>query len=343
MSDEPIRDKSRSREEEVPVEALGLDVTYRCPARCAHCAYACGPEGRYMEVAEAQALLRDGRDLGASVVCISGGEPFVDLGRLARIIQACRGAGFEEIWVFTNGFWARSRPKARVTVEHLRDLGVTKLFVSADSLHAPYVPTADVILLAGTAASVGLEVKVDCRINPLAANSDSETIQIAEQMRQIPGVQVQISLPWAIGRASSLFESVGVDQHTPEPTTGFSAGTAELRGPCNEIWPGGDLRVPGGVDVDTEGYVNLCPGLAIGKIGDRSLREVVGNYDWEAHPVVRVLADLGPVGLAMQAVARGYRPRSRYASRCHLCYDVRKFLRPAFPEYLGPANCYPEI
>jgi len=295
-----------------------------------------------MEVAQAQALLRDGRALGASVVCISGGEPFVDPGRLERIIQDSRNERFEEIWVFTNAFWARSREQVRVTVEHLQDLGVTKLFVSADSLHARYVPTPQAILLAATAASAGLEVEVDCRINPVAADSDSETIQIAEQMRQVPGVQVQISLPWAIGRAASLFESVGMEQHTPELAAGFSADIAELRGPCNEIWPGGDLRVPAGVDVDTEGYVSLCPGLAIGKIGDRSFREVVRNYRWEAHPVVQVLADLGPAGLAMQAAARGYRPRSCYASRCHLCYDVRKFLRPAFPEYLGPADCYPD-
>ncbi len=296
-----------------------------------------------MEVAEAQALLRDGRDLGASIVCISGGEPFVDLGRLADVIRASRSEQFKEIWVFTNGFWARSQHKARVTVERLRDMGVTKLFVSADSLHARYVPTAHVITLAGTAASVGLAVEADCRINPLAAGSDSETIQIAEQMRQIPGVRVQISLPWAIGRAFSLFESVGADQNTSESATvGFSADVGELSGPCKEIWPGGDLRAPAGVDVDTEGYVSLCPGLAIGKIGDRSLREVVDDYHWEVHPVVRVLTDVGPAGLAMQASVRGYRPRSRYASRCHLCYDVRKFLRPIFPDYLGPANCYPE-
>ena len=40
------------------------------------------------------------------------------------------------------------------------------------------------------------------------------------------------------------------------------------------------------------------------------------------------------------AVEKGFRPRSGYAQKCHLCWEVRKFLRPLLPDALGPAEIY---
>lgn len=101
------------------------------------------------------------------------------------------------------------------------------------------------------------------------------------------------------------------------------------------------MRSPGEVEVDLWGYVMFCPGLALGRLGLQSLAEMVGQYDCEGHPLAGVLArEKGPQGLAARAAAWGYRAPEGISSRCHLCYDVRRFLRPRFADLLGPPNCY---
>ena len=39
-------------------------------------------------------------------------------------------------------------------------------------------------------------------------------------------------------------------------------------------------------------------------------------------------------------VQRGFKPRDGYPQKCNFCWEVRKFLRPYFPETFGPAEVY---
>jgi hypothetical protein len=106
---------------------------------------------------------------------------------------------------------------------------------------------------------------------------------------------------------------------------------------------GGDLRAPTTVEIHPGGWVNLCAGLALGNANERRLDEILAEYDPDAHPIIGVLAREGPSGLLRLAQRHGYLPAIGYVNGCHLCYQVRRFLRPYYPDHLAPAHPYTDV
>ena len=52
----------------------------------------------------------------------------------------------------------------------------------------------------------------------------------------------------------------------------------------------------------------------------------------------------GPIGLTRISEASGFVLREGgYVDKCHLCQDVRTYLRPLFPDVLCPDNYYPPM
>ncbi len=78
-------------------------------------------------------------------------------------------------------------------------------------------------------------------------------------------------------------------------------------------------------------------GLCVGAGG---ITEAWAGYDPATHPIVRLLLEGGPYALAQFAVERGFGLEAGYADACHLCYRAREYLRPQFPDLLGPDEMY---
>jgi len=83
------------------------------------------------------------------------------------------------------------------------------------------------------------------------------------------------------------------------------------------------------------------------------LRSILGNVErtplpaqtaagFPGNPIVDALREQGPVGLLRLAEACGYQ-REEYVQKCHLCWQVRKFLRPHHPDIPRPAEAYPPL
>ena len=89
--------------------------------------------------------------------------------------------------------------------------------------------------------------------------------------------------------------------------------------------------------VDAWGNLHVCQGIVIGNLLQRSLAEIVREYEPDAHPIVGPLLAGGPAELA----ERYGLPRMQgYADACHLCYSARCALRNRFPELLAPDQMY---
>lgn len=103
------------------------------------------------------------------------------------------------------------------------------------------------------------------------------------------------------------------------------------------------LDDPSRVHIGPGGEIHLCQGLLLGESAEeRSLREILEDYEPERHPIAAPLLRGGPAELARQAQASGFSPsRDRYADSCQLCYEVRSFLRDSYPDHIGPAQVYP--
>jgi hypothetical protein len=75
----------------------------------------------------------------------------------------------------------------------------------------------------------------------------------------------------------------------------------------------------------------------LGNIFEESLREIVAQFEPDAHPIAGPLLQDGPAGLV-----RRYQVEhdANYADACHLCFQTRLALRSQFPDVLTPDQMY---
>ncbi len=315
------------------VRALGLHITYRCNARCQHCAYHCGPEARgVMKVSEAKKYLRQASKQDVDMLCISGGEPMLYPRLVTQIAEEARNQKMQSIWLFTNSFWATDQKIAENRLTKLKKAGITRLCTSADGFHRPFISTDNVKNAITAAQKFGLEVVLDTRYLGITLQEDNPenkaTIQVLEQLGDLVNVEDWRGSPLYVGRAAEVLAPRLID----EPYL--------LGGACMGPWAGGDWKHPTGVDVDSYGEVTLCPGISIGNARGLPLSEILSTYSAKRHPIIRELSVRGPEGLADMAQQIGFERQSNYVSACHLCYDSRRFLRSTYPKELSPSPCY---
>jgi len=308
--------------------ALDLLLTYECPARCRHCAYFCGPgDGTFISLERAEDYL--GLP-GLRSLTVHGGEPTLHFDLLCDILQLAMKACIPETWLITNGFWGRSETETRNMLRRLRESGLENISFSLDSLHQEHIPFSSVLRCVEEASSMDFEeVCVDAYyvIGPLSDNlDDSNTASLLDRISHLD-VKVNERRLAFYGRGGQL--SIGVSR------------TYLPSGKCAPpFWIGKDLRKPDTVEVDPFGNVTLCPGLRIGNTKRRSLQDISIEYSDRGNPIVNLLMEKGPIGLVNMADDLGIDHGDQFVDECHLCYEMRRLLRPFFSENLGPRRCY---
>lgn len=89
--------------------------------------------------------------------------------------------------------------------------------------------------------------------------------------------------------------------------------------------------------IDTYGYVQICPGIAIGNAWERPLHRIIEEFNPNGHPVIGPLFNAGPVGLIQVS---GVQPDNEYVEPCHSCYSTRRKLIERYPHLIAPRNVY---
>lgn len=325
-----------------PIQLRGLDIilTYECTGRCAHCCYRAGPgQNRTMSLVEVAGYLAAVASYPLDWILLFGGEPFVcyDLLR-AAIAMAAPLAG---VLVFTNASWATDCRTAIERLAGLQEVGLDHILFSVDAFHQARVPLDRIAIGIEAARALGFgRIEVDnCHLGgPLFDNAlNRRTREIMAELSglcDLSSVVVHHSTARMVGRAADeLRAALGP----------ADSGAVEAAGASQCPLPGylgGDIRAPAAVEIHPGGWVNLCAGLALGNARQRPLGEILAGYDPDAHPVVSVLAREGPAGLLRLARRSGYAPSEPAVDGCHLCYQVRRWLRPTYPDLLAPAHVY---
>lgn len=315
------------------ISSLGIHVTDHCNASCQHCVYYCGPKIKgVMGLDDASKYLHQIKSR-PEVVCISGGEPLLYFDLVLSIMQEAKALHIPSVWVFTNGYWAIDSGHARSRLKTLKEAGLTRLCLSADAFHQAFIPVERVRNALSTARDLGLEIALDVRfLGSLHDDNQTNrtTWKVLEQLGTLEDIEVWQGEPLYIGRAADCLPPQIVQ------------GQGIPHGDCPGPWAGGTWEDPVGIDVDLYGEVTLCPGISIGNAKRRPLDIILAEYSPRDHPIIRELATGGPMALAKTAQRKGYTLKSSYVSECHLCYDVRQFLRPKYLSELAPRICYGE-
>lgn len=311
----------------------GLLLTYRCTAACRFCYYRCSPQaGGLMSVETAiQAWQGLKRIAGPTArVHLTGGEPFLYFERLAEICTEAQRLGLAPAEsVETNAGWVAGLTdhEIRQRLDFLNACQVGRLKISWDPFHEEFVNQEHVMRLVRLAGDIFGSQRVlvrwqkyldqPAKVNSLSEDDKNAVFKEAVGQCRFTGRAAETLTHLAQGKSLDAFE-----------------------GGCRSA-----LLDAKGVHVDPVGHVFIgqCSGIIAGNIHQTGLDRLWQAFEPNKMDFWAVLFREGPKGFVPSAVQAGYQVRLQYASKCHLCTDLRGFFfdnRRYFP-IIGPDTCYP--
>ena len=311
----------------------GLMLTYRCTAACRFCYYyCCRQAGGLMSVDTAirawEGLVRIAGD--DARIHITGGEPFLYFDRLAEILQQARRQGLNGMdLVETNACWDGNETETKEKLRLLDSLGLSRLKISWDPFHEEFVDIESVRKL----------------------------YQIAQKVLGTERVLIRwqhyLDYPSGIREQSEEGKKLILQHALAAEPCRFTGRAAETLAPFVTKYPGeyfkgrscqNALLSAKGVHIDPYGNVfnGQCSGMAIGNITQTPLDALWKSWQPDKDDFWSTLYHSGPFGFVEQARELGYVPREKYASKCHLCTDIRRFFfdKRHYSPIITPEDCY---
>jgi organic radical activating enzyme len=313
--------------------AAGLCLTDWCNARCASCYLACRPErNEWMDVEMALGVWQQLEALSphGCRVHLAGGEPFGDMPRLLEILHRAGRAGLTCQKVETNGFWAADETTAREMLRDLRETTMGELLISADPFHQQFVP----IDVARQAARLAEEVLGAGRWRVRW----QDWLEQGVDVRSLDDVARQKLFAEWIAQGRDRLNGRAAEQLARtlprQPIEAFDALSCReglLRGKHVHVLPDGGV------------YPGTCAGLVLGNVHRESIGKMWRRLeqDHADRPVLGPLIEGGPVELLRRRAGLELSSRG-YASKCHLCWSLRKQLaeKGEYAQEISPAWVY---
>lgn len=311
----------------------GLMLTYRCSAACRFCYYHCGPaaEGLMPIETALEAWTSLQKLAGPSAhIHITGGEPFLYFDHLAALLQKARSSNLPPLdSLETNGAWADSDAEIREKLRFLRQIGLKELKISYDPFHAEFINVQTIRTLRTLAGEVLGPEKVRVRWEKYLENPIRFDAFSAEDQKHLCRQMLKEDRCRFTGRAAEQIAPLVADKSLDQ--------MASLT--CRNA-----ILSAKGVHIDPDGNVfnGQCSGIILGNLQTTPLETLWRSFDPPALPFWSTLFNSGPAGLLPEAQKAGYQPRPFYASKCHLCADIRRFFfdKGIFLSIIGPKACY---
>lgn len=313
--------------------SAGLLLTYKCNCSCEFCYYNCSPKlDSLMPVETAIGVWQSLRSLAgdSAKIHITGGEPFLYWDRLREILEEGKKQKLGQIdLIETNGFWATDEKVARERVTILDKLGMNRLKISCDPFHQEYVDIESVRRLAGLAVELLGAGRVLVRWEKYLERP-VEMKKISTEQRNEMYMRAMSEYPCrftgrAGGKLAELVAAKPIETITSEN--------------CRSNFMGAK-----GVHVDPFGNVfsSTCSGIILANVNEKPLEDIWKQFQPENDRLIETLFKSGPAGLLARAEEHGYKKAKVYASKCHLCMDIRQmfFENSLGQSTIGPAECY---
>jgi organic radical activating enzyme len=344
------------------MSVLKIHTTYRCTATCAHCHLRGGRERPDKSISYPTTLtvIQDLQRLNnLELVVFLGGEPGLYPQLLHQLVASIHTLGVG-LRIETNASWAVGHEAAMKFLEPLV-AAKTQVMFSIDSFHEPFIDPARVVEAIGVMVELGGSWNIEIPYLDFASRDnphDQRTIQLRDKALESIERKTGLALIPEVARFEEGAFSVrlfnqpntylvegrvyfkGRGAHTLAPLVARGRGVpVEV---CDTVpwWSNGWQSTTDLLALDPDGYISKECGIVIGNVGQTSMADILDSFNASQHPILSVLINEGPLGLAREAAELGYIMKTDYADKCHLCQEAREVLRVKYPQYLAPEQQY---
>jgi len=289
-------------------------LTYRCSYECDHCFVYSGPfAAGTFTITQVKELLRQASEIDSiSTIYFEGGESFLFYPLMLESVRLAREGGFD-VGIVTNSYWATSVADAHLWLKPLAKLEINDFSISNDDFHGDEEATKCAENAYKAARELGLPVG-EIAIDPPEVKKESTTT---------------VGKGEPVVGGGVVFRGRAVDKLTED----LPARNVQQFSECVRE----ELRNPQRVHVDAYGNVSVCQGVSIGNIWQTPIKQLVGQYQPDKHPICGPLLAGGPLELARRySVAVDH----HCVDECHYCFLVRRALVERFSDILAPRQVY---
>jgi len=269
--------------------------------------------------------------LGCSSIHIGGGEPFLNVEKLADVAEAARETGMHIDYIETNASWFQDEDQAEKILVRLLDKGIGQLLISISPFHNEYIPLSKTKGLIRACRKTGMGIfPWIAEFLPEADSFDDRKTHMLEEYQEKFGQDYLKNIPYRYwthlgGRAVETFADV---------LAPVAIETLCNARPCLEIEDTSHFHI--------DLYGRYVPGLCAGFSVD--MEDLGKALEPERYPLLTQLFNNGIKALLSFAEQEyNFKAGSMYLNKCHLCNDIRSHLVKhagnAFQE-LGPEGYY---
>lgn len=302
----------RARETPLTFGELVVQTTWSCNARCAMCYQSSGPEGSdtfgkaSLSVDELAPVIGRALDIPslAPRFHLVGGEALIRLQDCLVLLSAARDARFQRISATTNGYWGRRPETARRTCDNLRDAGLTRLEISWDHWHLPFIDGDTVSNCLEACARAGIPTTL--RILTTRAHGVEEALRyLRPDALEVAGT-VHSATVANTGRAARELDQGDIYRH------------GDLTENCHRTL---SLTInPSGAVFPCCSGFDQTSALAFGNVRERELAEIVARMN--RSELLRRVVFEGIGSLVPLIEAAGVELNGMHSSICSLCWTI---------------------
>jgi len=295
----------------------GIITNYKCSSKCRHCVYASSPSwpNDYMTASTAEEIFSILKRFGCCCVHIGGGEPLLQPEKIVPVLEVAARNNIDIDYIETNASWFKDEASTKIILNELINHGVYTLLISIDPYHNEYIPFYKIkgLMEACSKVNMGVFPWLMDFWDDLDALDHSKPHSL-EEYAKLFGKDYLWNLPNRYGlnpkgRALKTYKSM----MKMEPFEIIIKNSS----PCNLLSGIHHFHI----DLYGNFVPQSCPGLSI------KLSELVHGADSSKYPIFYILEMVGIKGLVELAIEEySYKPKSKYAGKCDLCYDIRSFI-----------------
>lgn len=255
-----------------------------------------------------QDVLEQGHSIGFRSVSISGGEPFLFVKLLIRVIKKAKDLKYG-VRIATNGFWGKTGKSANNVLSRLADAGFSpprdSLVMSVGEFHQEWIPRTsarNIIKYYGN--TFGLPFEVDFESSKGKEHMLEDFIHYLDS----EGISKE---SYKLTRRMSI-APLGRGKNLADDSIRYFPGKAFKK--CN--WINAFVLQPGGDVVPCCGLNRFNPGISLGNVRDNSVAEIIRMAS--DNVIYRYLkqAELGEI---YSELSQRFVLRPEFASGCELC------------------------
>jgi hypothetical protein len=291
-------------------QALVVESTTRCNAKCGMCYQGAGPKGSdylgdaALDVDDIKRVIRSGRSIPslASRFHMAGGEAFIKIDECVEIFSYASALGWREVSCTTNAYWAADIAKAHGLARRLRDAGLQRAEISWDYWHGPHIPAH----------------AINNCLHAMEANDIQTHLRLLTSRSHSAEEALAMLSPAALAKASAI---------TSAPV--FQVGRA-MELPAQDIYTSDQnatCHAALNLTVNARGFVYpCCAGFdqtnseLFGNVRDRDIADIAAEINRSL--LVRLVVFEGINSLRPILQRLGEELKDQYSSICGMCFEV---------------------